>query len=82
MCDVRLDRARRSRADLAPAPGPNEFDADQEQAMRQGERQANMAPPAGEPDGDEGMGGLGRRGPWGAIAPDDLLQSSPRAYGS
>jgi hypothetical protein len=28
------------------------------------------------------MGGLGRRGPWGAIAPDDLLQSSPRAYGS
>ena len=63
MCDVRLDRARRSRADLAPAPGPNEFDADQEQAMPQGQRQANMAPPAGEPDGDEGMGGLGRKGP-------------------
>jgi hypothetical protein len=50
-------------ADLTPAPGPNEFDADQEQAMRQGQRQANMAPPAGEPDGDEGIGGLGRKGP-------------------
>jgi hypothetical protein len=46
-------------ADLAPTLGPNEFDADQEQAMRAGPRQANMAPPAGEPDGDEGMGGLG-----------------------
>jgi hypothetical protein len=44
-------------ADVAPAPGPNEFDADQEQAMRAGRRQANMPP--GEPDGDEGMGGLG-----------------------
>jgi hypothetical protein len=42
-------------ADLVPAPGPNEFDAGQEQAMRQGQRQANMAPP----DGDEGTGGLG-----------------------
>jgi hypothetical protein len=27
--------------------------------MRAGLRQANMAPPVGEPDGDEGMGGLG-----------------------
>lgn len=44
-----------SASQLAPSPGPNEFDAGQEQAMRQGQRQANMPAP---PDGDD-MGGLG-----------------------
>lgn len=42
----------------APSVGPNEFDAGQEQAMRAGQRQANM-PPMGDNDGDEGMGGMG-----------------------
>lgn len=39
----------------SPMPGPNEFDAGQEQAMRAGARQSRM-PPAGPPDEDmDGM---------------------------
>jgi hypothetical protein len=43
----------------APMPGPNEFDAGQEQAMRHGARAARMAPPP-VPGDDEsvGLGGL------------------------
>lgn len=40
-------------------PGPHEFDAGQEQAMRQGRRPP--MPPQGEPDEDD-MGGMGGGG--------------------
>ena len=46
----------------APMPGPNEFDAGQEQRMRQGARAARMntnpAPSAPGDDVDVGLGGL------------------------
>lgn len=51
---VRRPPAPRGSAPAAPQVGPNVFDAGQEQAMRQGQRQANMAPP--DNDGDEGIG--------------------------
>lgn len=43
----------------SPMPGPHEFDAGQEQAMRQGRRPP--MPPQGEPDEDD-MGGMGGGG--------------------
>jgi hypothetical protein len=46
----------------APMPGPNEFDAGQEQAMRAGRRAANMPQPAPSPQapdmGDDELAGM------------------------
>jgi hypothetical protein len=40
----------------APAPGQTSFSPEEEQSMRAGQRQANMAPPP--MGGDEDMGGM------------------------
>lgn len=46
----------------APMPGPNEFDAGQEQSMRAGARNARLAPPpptGGDGDADDmDLGGM------------------------
>lgn len=46
------------RPKAAPAPGQHEFSPDEEMAMRQGQRAANMAPPTTGPAADAEMAGM------------------------
>jgi hypothetical protein len=50
-------RAPRNVPPPSPSPGPNTFDAGQEQAMRSGARQARLAPLPPDNDADD-LGGM------------------------